>query len=57
MENGNFVYKGWKCNGFLALVLILGGLALGVYAIVAGAQGWRSAAGWWRRASSGAFAC
>lgn len=38
MENGNFVYKGWKCNGFLALVLILGGLALGVYAIVAGAQ-------------------
>ena len=23
MENGNFVYKGWKCNGFLALVLIL----------------------------------
>ena len=29
MENGNFVYKGWKCNGFLALVLILGGLALG----------------------------
>ena len=38
MENGNFVYKGWKCNGFLALVLIFGGLALGVYAIVAGAQ-------------------
>ena len=38
MENGNFVYKGWKCNGFLALVLILGGLAMGVYAIVAGAQ-------------------
>ena len=59
MENGNFVYKGWKCNGFLALVLIFGGLALGVYAIVAGAQriGWRSAADWWRRASSGAFAC
>ena len=63
MENGNFVYKGWKCNGFLALVLILGGLALGVYAIVAGAQridaglARGSGAGWWRRASSGAFAC
>ena len=52
MENGNFVYKGWKCNGFLALVLIPGGLALGVYAIVAAAQ--RIPAG---LASSGAFAC
>ena len=38
MENGNFVYKGWKCNGFLALTLILVGLALGVCAIVFGAQ-------------------
>ena len=59
MENGNFVYKGWKCNGFLALVLILGGLALGVYAIVAGAQRIDARAGArpWRRASSGAFAC
>ena len=38
MENGNFVYKGWKCNGFLALTLILIGLALGIYAIVFGAQ-------------------
>lgn len=38
MENGNFVYKGWKCNGFLALTLIFVGLALGVCAIVFGAQ-------------------
>ncbi|WP_295936467.1 SPFH domain-containing protein [uncultured Alistipes sp.] len=38
MENKNFVYNGWKCNGFLALALNLIGLALGVYAIVAGAM-------------------
>lgn len=38
MENGIFVYKGWKCNGFLALTLIFVGLALGVCAIVFGAQ-------------------
>ena len=33
MENGNFVYKGWKCNGFLALTLIFVGLALDVFGL------------------------
>lgn len=36
MTNKNFVYNGWKCNGFLALALALIGLALGIYAIVEG---------------------
>lgn len=38
MENMNFVYNGWKTNGFLALGLILLGLAGAVYLVVAGAS-------------------
>lgn len=34
MENGNYAYRGWKANGFLALVLTLGLMAVGVYGIV-----------------------
>lgn len=36
MENKNFMYKGWKANGFTALFLILAGIALGVYGIIQG---------------------
>ncbi len=38
MENRNFEYSGWKANGFLALFLILIGLAVSIVAIVLGAQ-------------------
>ena len=38
MENKNYTYNGWKANGFTALLLILIGLAAGVYAIVAGTE-------------------
>ncbi len=38
MENRNFVYKGWKANGFLALFLILAATALGIVSIVYGAN-------------------
>lgn len=38
MENKNFEYHGWKANGFLALGLILAGLGLSIWAIVAGAM-------------------
>ena len=35
MEKGNFVYSGWRANGFVALVgllvLIAGGIALCVF--------------------------
>lgn len=37
MENKNFVYKGWKASGFLALLLILLGLAAGILLVVLGA--------------------
>lgn len=37
MENKNYVYNGWKANGFLALALILMGLAAGIFGIVSGA--------------------
>lgn len=37
MENKNFVYNGWKANGFVALLLILLGLAAGIALIVMGA--------------------
>lgn len=37
MENRNFVYDGWKANGFIALLLILAGLGAGVALIVFGA--------------------
>ncbi len=36
MENKNFVYDGWKANGFIALLLILAGLAAGVVLIALG---------------------
>ncbi len=38
MENKNYTYDGWKANGFVALTLILAGIAAGIYAIVAGAE-------------------
>lgn len=38
MENRNFVYDGWKANGFISLMLILLGFAAGVVSIVAGAD-------------------
>lgn len=38
MENNNFVYNGWKANGFLALFLTFAGLAAGILLIVFGAQ-------------------
>ena len=38
MESKNFVYKGWRANGFLALFLILAGMALGIALIVLGAD-------------------
>lgn len=38
MENKNFVYNGWKGNGFVALFLILVLLALSVVSIVYGAE-------------------
>jgi len=38
MENRNYTYNGWKANGFIALFLILAGLAAGVYLIVVGAE-------------------
>lgn len=37
MENKNFVYDGWKANGFVMLMLILVGLAASIYGIVQGA--------------------
>ncbi len=37
MENGNFEYAGWKANGFVALFLVLAGLAVSILLIVAGA--------------------
>ena len=36
MENKNYEYKGWKINGFVALGLILLGLAASVLLIVKG---------------------
>lgn len=38
MKNGNYAYSGWKAGGFTALILILLGLAAGIYGIVAGAE-------------------
>ena len=37
MENRNFVYDGWKTGGFVALPLILAGLAAGIVLIASGA--------------------
>lgn len=37
MENKNYVYNGWKANGFVALGVILMGLAAGIFGIVSGA--------------------
>lgn len=37
MENRNFIYEGWKANGFIALMFILLGLAAGIVSIVSGA--------------------
>ena len=47
MENRNFEYAGWKANGFLALFLMLAGLAASVAIIVMGAYAleWSSLAG------------
>ena len=36
MENKNYEYKGWKCNGIVALLLNLVGLAGGIFALVNG---------------------
>lgn len=36
MENKNYAYRGWKANGFLALLLDLAALAGFIYLIVAG---------------------
>lgn len=38
MENANFVYNGWRANGFKALFLNLAGIAAGVCGIVLGAR-------------------
>jgi len=38
MKNGNYEYTGWKANGFVALALILLGLAASVALIVFGAN-------------------
>lgn len=43
MENGNYEYTEWKANGFVALALILIGIAASVFVIIAGAgleRGW-----------------
>lgn len=40
MEKGNFVYSGWRANGFVALFLDLIGLAVGIWMIVLGVQLW-----------------
>ena len=37
MENKNYVYDGWKVNGFAALISDLAALAAGIYGIVRGA--------------------
>ena len=36
MENKNYEYKGWKCNGLMALLLNLVALATAVWAIIKG---------------------
>lgn len=37
-ENRNYEYTGWKANGFVALALILAGIAASVYAIAIGVK-------------------
>ena len=37
-ENRNYEYTGWKANGFVALALILAGIAASVYAITIGVK-------------------
>lgn len=37
-ENRNYEYTGWKANGFVALALILAGIAASVYAITVGVK-------------------
>lgn len=37
MENKNYVYNGWKCNGIVALLLVLAGIGIGIWLIVLGA--------------------
>lgn len=36
MKNGNYEYTGWKANGFMALALVLAGIAASIYAIKIG---------------------
>ena len=36
MKNGNYEYTGWKANGFIALALVLAGIAASIYAIKIG---------------------
>lgn len=36
MENKNYTYNGWKCNGIIALLLNLAGLVGGIYLLVNG---------------------
>lgn len=47
MENRNFEYAGWRANGFLALFLVLAGLAASIAIIVCGAYAleWSSLVG------------
>lgn len=36
MKTGNYEYTGWKANGFMALALVLAGIAASIYAIKIG---------------------
>ncbi len=36
MENKNFEYKGWTANGFVALAIILAGIAASIYMFICG---------------------
>lgn len=46
MENKNYEYNGWHANGFVALALILLGMAASVALIIYGANQEAPAAGW-----------
>ena len=46
MENKNYEYNGWCANGFVALVLVLLGMAASVALIIYGANQEAPAAGW-----------
>ncbi|MCI5717730.1 MAG: SPFH domain-containing protein [Alistipes sp.] len=46
MENKNYEYNGWSANGFVALALVLLGMAASVALIIYGANQEAPAAGW-----------